>query len=216
MAPKNSGHRGDDHRDRTRSHTVKNQHPSSQSSNNAASNNTRPAPHNAHATISNTTINPQLLNSQTLHQHTTHQVQLSQNPHHARIIRQNESRRLQESFYSLGVDVPCDFYPKNISRTYQSQAYTPIPIPTETYTSTQAYSTQYLAPESTISYMQQPTDDDHTWIETRDERDINEQDIRVSSNDFNGIGGQFPVYSHQTPRYTHSIYQMEADMRHGS
>lgn len=185
-----------------RAHTVKNQN---QSSSNLTSYHTRPIPRTP-----DTQINPQPLNPQTLHQHTITEAHLSQNPYHEHIKQQNESRSLHDSFYSLEVEIPSDFYRDKISGIYQSHPYTS--IPTQDFTPTQAYSTQYLAPETTTSYTIQPTDDGYTWAKPRDEYETNEEDVMDSSNELHGVGGQFPVYSYQTPRYSDSISQLEADM----
>ncbi|ESZ91833.1 hypothetical protein SBOR_7785 [Sclerotinia borealis F-4128] len=208
MAPKDSGHKGDLRRDRARTRTAKDQTPSSQSSNNPTSKHIHPTPQNAQTTTSNTQITPQPLSPQTLHQHSTHQqAQLSQDPYHAHTIRQNEIRSLQNSF---GVEIPSELYQNKISGIYQSQTYTP--IPTQTYTPTQAYSIQYLAPENVVPYTEEPTDDNNTWTETHDDYKINAQDMMDMSDDLIGMGGQFPVYSYQTPRCSYSVSQMEADM----
>ncbi|KAJ8058825.1 hypothetical protein OCU04_011811 [Sclerotinia nivalis] len=205
MAPKNSAHRGDLRRDLARTRTVKNQHPSSQSTHSPPTHDTRLTSDNVHTT-SHPQNHPQTLNSQTLYQHTIDQAQLFQDPYHAHIIRQKEARSLQSSFYSLGVDIPSDLYQSKVSGIYQNQAYTS--IPEQTYKPTQGYSTQYLAPTSTM----QPTDDNYQCDEARDEYEISEQDVIGSRNDLNGIGGQFPVYAYQTQPYSALISQLEGNI----
>ncbi|QSZ32230.1 hypothetical protein DSL72_001803 [Monilinia vaccinii-corymbosi] len=175
MTRKDSGPRGDIRRDRTRSQTSKNQYQSSQPSNNSPSDLVRSTLRNTHGKSSNDQNNPQPLNPQTLHEHTTNEAQLSKDPYYAHIIRQNETRK------SIKV--------KHIPR-YQHKASTP----------TQAYSTQYLTPEITISDIELPADDDHTWAKTRDEYLSNGQDVMNPSSDLNGIGGQFPELGMQGSR----------------
>ncbi|EDN99682.1 predicted protein [Sclerotinia sclerotiorum 1980 UF-70] len=117
-----------------------------------------------------------------------------------------EARSLQRSFSSLGVDIPSDFYQSKISGIYQHRAYAP--VPEQTYKPAQDYSTQYLAPASTML----PTDDDHHCVETCDEYKINGQDVTDLTDDLNGIGGQFAVYALQVQSYSGSVSQLEADI----
>ncbi|KAB8298852.1 hypothetical protein EYC80_001013 [Monilinia laxa] len=211
MAPKASGHRGDLRRDRTRSQTVKNQHASSQPSSNSPSENFRSAPRNDYVKTPTSHNDSRPLNPQTLHENATKQAKLFQDPYYANAIRQDEIRNLQDSFYSLGVDIPPGFYQNKTSGIYQSQAYAFIPTQ-QNYTPDQAYSTQYLVPETAISCTEQTIDNGCTRAGTRAEYKSNAQDVINLSTDLNGVGEQFSVYPCQTPSYSSSVYQVEADL----
>ncbi|RAL61857.1 hypothetical protein DID88_002920 [Monilinia fructigena] len=211
MTPKASGHRGDLRRDRTRSQAVKNQYASFQPSNNPPLDNVRSAPRNNHAKTPTSHNDSRPLNPQTLHENATKEAQLFQDPYYAHTIRQDEVRNLQDSFYSLGVDIPPGFYQNKTSGIYQNQAYDFIATQ-QNCTPGQAYSNQYLAPETTISCTEQAIDDDYTRAGTRAEYKSNGQDVIDPGIDLNGVGGQFSVYLCQTPPYSSSVYQVEADL----
>ncbi|KAG4033201.1 hypothetical protein MFRU_005g02140 [Monilinia fructicola] len=211
MAPKASGHRGDLHRDRTRSRTIKNQYTSSHQPNDSPLENSCSAQRNNQAKTPTTHNDSRPLNPQTLREHTANEAQLPQDPYYARTIRQDEARNLQDSLDSLGVDIPPGLYQNKTSGISQSQTYPFMPTQ-QNYTPDQAYSTQYLAPETTISYTEQATDDDYTWAETRDEYESNGQGVVDPNVNLNGVGGQFSVYPCQTSRYSYSVYQIEADL----
>lgn len=220
-----------------RSHTVKNQYATYQLPKDTRS---IDAPKNkAHATASNDQTNLQSLNSQALYEHTVSQARLSQDPYYAHMLRQNEMRSLQNSFSSLDLNIPTDLYQNKIigdhaynesfgnkpgpyfitgdPQNHQNSAGTAMPTQTDSRTlsdhpvSAQTYSNVYLAPETANSYPEQTIEDNYTCNGTRDEYDINEQGVMSSSNDLNGFGGQFPVYSYRTP-YTDTIYQSEVEI----